>query len=50
MKVEESFMAFGFPINSEYPVSGIMTELSYPDNAGIFPIFKKILEWELSME
>lgn len=43
------FEELGFTIHEDYPVSGIMTELSYPKYAAIFPIFEKLVEWEKTL-
>jgi len=44
--IETTFEKVGFPVGTEYPLSGILTELASPDFASFKPIYGKLNEWK----
>ena len=44
--IEATFKDIGFPIGTEYPLSGILTELAEPDDASFMPVMNKLRTWE----
>ena len=43
--VEEAFELIGFPVNTDYPLSGVLTEVVFPDKAAFDPIIKILESW-----
>ena len=43
--IEETFELVGFPIKTDYPLSGMLTELVFPDQAAFQPIIAVLEAW-----
>ena len=48
--IESTFEDIGFPVGIEYPLSGILTELSVPNFASFNAIFEKLQEWSNELQ
>lgn len=48
--IESTFNSAGFPVNSDYPLSGILAELSSPNEATFYAVFEKLEEWQIEVE
>jgi hypothetical protein len=48
--IEDTFKSVGFPIDAEYPLCGILTELSAPKDASFMAIFEKLELWQKNLE
>jgi hypothetical protein len=44
-RIEDTFDLVGFPINTEYPLSGVLTELVTPELAAFQPIIAVLVTW-----
>jgi len=44
-RIEETFDLVGFPINTDYPLSGVLTELVFPELAAFQPIVAALEAW-----
>ena len=44
--VEEAFELVGFPINTDYPLSGVLTEVVSPDDATFESVIKVLETWK----
>ena len=44
-RIEETFDLVGFPINTDYPLSGVLTELAFPKPAAFQPIVATLEVW-----
>jgi hypothetical protein len=44
-RIEETFDLVGFPINTDYPLSGVLTELAFPELAAFQPIVATLEAW-----
>jgi len=44
-RIEESFDLVGFPTNTDYPLSGILTELVYPELAAFQSLIVELKTW-----
>lgn len=44
-RIEETFDLVGFPIDTDYPLSGVLTELAYPELAAFQPIVTVLETW-----
>ncbi len=42
---EKAFESVGFPVDLEYPLSGMLTELASPEYASFTPILHKLEDW-----
>jgi len=51
LKITKVFDSIGFPVEGEYPLSGVLTELSLPSSASFESILFKLEKWsdELKM-
>ena len=47
--VEEAFELVGFPINTDYPLSGVLTEVAFPDGATFKSIIKVLETWKAGL-
>ena len=45
-RIENTFNDIGFPIGAEHPLSGVLTDLAFPDAASFGPILRKLEEWK----
>lgn len=43
--VEDAFELVGFPVNTDYPLSGVLTEVAFPEHAAFEPITKILELW-----
>ncbi|MBT7075604.1 MAG: hypothetical protein HN922_11905 [Anaerolineae bacterium] len=43
--IEDAFKATGYPVNTDYPLSGILTEIVSPDFVALIPIIKILELW-----
>jgi hypothetical protein len=48
--IENTFESVGFPIDTDYPLCGILTELSVPKSASFMAIFERLEIWQKSVE
>ena len=44
-RIEETVDLVGFPINTDYPLSGVLTELAFPELAAFQPIVAALEAW-----
>lgn len=44
--IEEAFESVGFPVGTDYPLSGVLTELSDPRFASLDALVDILLEWK----
>jgi hypothetical protein len=44
-RVREAFDSIGFPVDTDYPLSGILTELAASQSASFSPLIEKLEEW-----
>lgn len=44
-RIEETFDLVGFPTNTDYPLSGVLTELALPELAAFQPIVAALETW-----
>jgi hypothetical protein len=44
--VEEAFESVGFPIDTDYPLSGVLTEVVFPDDARFESVIKVLEAWK----
>ena len=49
-RIEETFDSVGFPINSDYPLSGLLTELALPEPAAFQPIVSALEAWRDALQ
>jgi hypothetical protein len=47
--VEDAFELVGFPVDTDYPLSGVLTEVAFPDNAAFEPIIKVLESWRTEL-
>lgn len=47
--IENSFELLGYPLETDYPLSGVLTELTSPEPAGFAAIGKKLEMWKNSV-
>lgn len=50
LKVSETFDSIGFPVDGEYPLGGILTELSLPHTASFEAILNKLENWASELQ
>lgn len=50
LAVEKEFEQVGFPVNSEWPLSGILAELSSPNAASFAAVMRKLQEWRSAIQ
>ena len=43
--IEDAFESVGFPVNTDYPLSGVLTEIVFPEFAAFNPILKILESW-----
>lgn len=48
--IEAMFEEVGFPVDTEYPLSGVLTELSEPNSASFTSVFKKLEVWSKELQ
>ena len=48
--IESTFESVGFPIDLEYPLCGVLTELSVPNYASFIAVFNKLEQWQSHLE
>jgi hypothetical protein len=46
MIIEAAFESIGFPVNTEYPLSGVLTEVASPESAGFKPVIAALELWK----
>ncbi len=44
--IEEAFDSVGFPVGTDYPLSGVLTELSDPELASLEALARILTEWK----
>ncbi|MDT4969066.1 MAG: hypothetical protein QOJ64_3803 [Acidobacteriota bacterium] len=44
-RTEKAFESVGFPVDVDYPLSGMLTELASPREASFAPILEKLEDW-----
>lgn len=44
--IEEAFDSVGFPVGTDYPLSGVLTELSDPEFASLDALARILTEWK----
>jgi len=49
-RIENTFNKVGFPVETEYPLSEVLTELASPFAASFGPILQKLEEWKGSVQ
>lgn len=49
-RIETAFEAVGFPVGTEYPLSGVLTELSAPEFASLRAVLRKLEAWGSAVE
>lgn len=49
-KISNSFDLVGYPVGIDYPLSGVLTELSSPDFASFKAVFSKLMDWRSQVE
>jgi hypothetical protein len=46
MFVEKAFESVGFPVNTDYPLLGILAEVALPENAAFEPVISVLEAWK----
>jgi hypothetical protein len=49
-RIEAAFEGLGFPVGTEYPLSGILMEVSSPDHASFQSIMTKLDNWRVALQ
>jgi hypothetical protein len=44
--IEDAFESVGFPVGTDYPLSGVLTELSAPKFASLEPLIEILHQWK----
>ena len=44
-RIRDAFDGLGFSVDSEYPLSGVLTEVVAPDAAAFTPLVAKLANW-----
>ncbi len=44
--IEDAFESVGFPVGTDYPLSGVLTELSAPKFASLEPLIETLHQWK----
>ncbi len=48
--IESTFESIGFPVDLDYPLSGVLTEISVPKYASLGAVFEKLEKWQRTLE
>jgi hypothetical protein len=48
--VEHAFEAVGFPVGTDYPLSGVLTELTYPQTSRFESLVELLINWKNDLE
>jgi len=48
--IEDAFEDVGFPADTEYPLSGVLTKLSEPNPASFMSVFRKLAVWSKELQ
>ena len=48
--IRSTFESIGFPIDLDYPLCGVLTELSSPNYASLNALYTELLEWQNELE
>ncbi len=49
-KIEIAFEKIGFPVNTDYPLSNILAELSSPQKVSFVQVMEKLREWRNALQ
>jgi hypothetical protein len=47
--IERAFESIGFPVNTDYPLRGILTELTFPDCASLQSVISILETWKIEL-
>ncbi len=47
--IEKAFESVGFPVGTEYPLSGVLTEVASPEGAAFQPILQILELWKVEL-
>lgn len=48
--IESTFNSVGFPVDCDYPLSGILAELASPKDSSFKAVFEKLEKWQIEVE
>ena len=47
--IEKAFDSVGFPVGTDYPLSGVLTEVASPESAGFQPVLHILRLWKVEL-
>lgn len=48
-RIEAAFESVGFPVGTDYPLSGVLTEIASPAPAGFLPVIRLLEVWKAEL-